>query len=44
MLTATNIHKSFDDKHILQGVDISINPGEITCVIGPSGCGNNQFN
>ncbi len=39
MLTATNIHKSFDENHILKGVDISITPGSITCVIGPSGTG-----
>ncbi len=39
MLTATNIHKAFEGKHVLQGLDISIKPGEITCVIGPSGGG-----
>ncbi len=39
MLTAKNIHKSFDDKHVLQGVDMDIAPGQITCLIGPSGTG-----
>ncbi len=39
MLTARNIHKSFGDKHILNGVDIDIAPGQISCIIGPSGTG-----
>ena len=39
MLTAKNIHKSFDDKAVLKGVDIDIAPGQITCLIGPSGTG-----
>jgi len=39
MLTARNIHKSFGPKHVLQGVDIDIAPGQITCAIGPSGTG-----
>lgn len=39
MLTATSIHKSFGTKDVLKGVDVSIAPGQITCVIGPSGTG-----
>lgn len=39
MLSARNIYKSFGDKKILNGVDIDIAPGQITCVIGPSGTG-----
>ena len=39
MLIASNIHKSFDDKHVLNGIDLTIKPGEITCAIGPSGTG-----
>ncbi|MEJ0063363.1 MAG: ATP-binding cassette domain-containing protein [Alphaproteobacteria bacterium] len=39
MLTATDLHKSFGGKHVLRGVDIAIAPGEIVCVIGPSGTG-----
>lgn len=39
MLTATNIHKSFGEKHILKGVNLQVAPGQITCVIGPSGTG-----
>lgn len=39
MLSARNIQKSFGDQHILRGVDLDIEPGSITCVIGPSGTG-----
>jgi len=39
MLSARNIHKSFGDKNILNGVDLDIAAGTITCVIGPSGTG-----
>lgn len=39
MLSGKNIHKAFDGKVVLDGVDIDIKPGEITCVIGPSGTG-----
>ncbi len=39
MLTATDIHKSFGDKQVLNGVDVQIAPGQIACVIGPSGTG-----
>jgi len=39
MLSARNIYKSFGNKKILNGVDIDIASGEITCIIGPSGTG-----
>ncbi|MCF8495049.1 MAG: ATP-binding cassette domain-containing protein [Alphaproteobacteria bacterium] len=39
MLIASGIEKSFGNKQVLRGVDIAIAPGEITCVIGPSGTG-----
>lgn len=39
MLTATYIHKSFDENKVLNGLDLTIKPGEITCAIGPSGTG-----
>ena len=39
MLIAQNIHKSFGDKRVLNGLDLTIKPGEITCAIGPSGTG-----
>lgn len=39
MLQARNLHKAFGKRKILRGVDISIAPGSITCLIGPSGTG-----
>jgi polar amino acid transport system ATP-binding protein len=39
MLSARGIHKSFCDKKILNGVDIDIATGQISCIIGPSGTG-----
>lgn len=39
LLKADNIHKSFSSNHVLQGVDLEVNMGEVQCVIGPSGSG-----
>ena len=34
-----NVKKSFGSNHVMQGVNLSIFEGEITAVIGKSGCG-----
>lgn len=39
MLTGREIKKSFGSGNILNSVDVDIAPGQITCVIGPSGTG-----
>ena len=39
MLTAQNIIKTFNGRTILNGVDLTIEQGKITCLIGPSGGG-----
>lgn len=39
MIKAKNIHKYFDDLHVLKGVDIHIKKGEIVSIVGPSGAG-----
>jgi thiamine transport system ATP-binding protein len=39
MLDIQKIRVSFGDKSVLRDVDLSINRGEIVCLLGPSGCG-----
>ena len=39
MISARNIHKTFEGHKVLNGIDIDIEPGKITCLIGPSGSG-----
>jgi lipoprotein-releasing system ATP-binding protein len=39
MIQAKNIHKYFDDLHVLKGVDLHIKKGEIVSVVGASGAG-----
>ncbi|WP_175955398.1 amino acid ABC transporter ATP-binding protein [Schaalia sp. Marseille-Q2122] len=33
------VHKFFDDLHVLRGVDLDVQPGEVCVVLGPSGSG-----
>lgn len=39
MITAKNIHKYYDDLHVLKGVDLSIKKGEVISIVGASGAG-----
>lgn len=39
MLKAERISKHLSERHILDGVDFELSPGEVVAVIGPSGCG-----
>lgn len=39
MIQISNLYKSFRDKHILSGVNLDIETGKITTIIGRSGCG-----
>ena len=34
-----DLHKSFGRLEVLRGIDLSVEPGEVVCVIGPSGSG-----
>ncbi len=38
-LQLVDVHKSFDDKKVLNGLDLTVNEHEVVCLIGPSGCG-----
>ena len=39
MVELKNIHKSFGSNHILKGVNMSIEKGEVVVILGPSGSG-----
>ncbi|WP_194089209.1 spermidine/putrescine ABC transporter ATP-binding protein PotA [Vibrio hibernica] len=39
VITLTGISKSFDDKTIIENLDLNVNHGEFLTILGPSGCG-----
>lgn len=39
MVSAKNLHKYYDQLHVLKGVTLDINPGEIVSIVGASGAG-----
>ncbi|MDK2772360.1 MAG: ABC transporter ATP-binding protein [Flavobacterium sp.] len=39
MIEAFNIHKNYDDLHVLKGVNLHIKKGEIVSIVGASGAG-----
>lgn len=43
MIKIENLHKSFGDLHVLNGINYEIHEKEVVCVIGPSGSGKSTF-
>jgi len=39
MVLAENVHKSFGHVEVLKGIDLTVDPGEVMCILGPSGSG-----
>lgn len=43
MIEAKNVHKSFGALHVLKGVSLKVEQGEVVCLIGASGSGKSTF-
>lgn len=43
MIDVINLEKSFGNNKVLRGISITINKGDIVCVLGPSGSGKSTF-
>ncbi|MBP3603236.1 MAG: amino acid ABC transporter ATP-binding protein [Lachnospiraceae bacterium] len=43
MITVKDLHKTFEDNHVLRGVNYHIHQGEKIVVVGPSGSGKSTF-
>jgi lipoprotein-releasing system ATP-binding protein len=39
MIKGINIHKSYDNLHVLKGVNLEVNKGEVVSIVGKSGAG-----
>ena len=38
-MVCRNVHKSYGEREILRGIDLSVNTGEVVVIMGPSGSG-----
>lgn len=39
MIKVENIHKYYDQQHVLKGINLSVKKGEVVSILGPSGSG-----
>ena len=42
-IEAKNIYKTFDDMHVLKGINLKVNDGEVVVLVGASGSGKSTF-
>jgi polar amino acid transport system ATP-binding protein len=43
MVEAINVHKHYGPLQVLRGVNLSVDEGEVVCILGPSGGGKSTF-
>jgi polar amino acid transport system ATP-binding protein len=43
MVRAEGVHKRFGRNEVLKGIDLTVNRGEVMCLLGPSGSGKSTF-
>ena len=43
LIDVIDLRKSFGELEVLRGINVTINKGDIVCVIGPSGSGKSTF-
>ena len=39
MIKIIDVHKSYGDLKVLDGIDLEVNKGEVVCLVGASGSG-----
>ena len=43
MIVAENLQKRYENLDVLKGISLTINKGDVVCLVGPSGCGKSTF-